>query len=327
MERIPDRAGCDEGRLAPATCGVLVAALAVAPVTAPASTTFDIRGKWQVAAQGGAPQSNTYDTIDLSSGRFTGHGAGDPPLQSVTWSVSGTVTGNQITQTVVYTGGGYTATLTGTIAPDGNHMSGTFNDSAGHNGFTWSATRVSGRPREASPGQGGDRRAGGWAGVGEAAGSGVRAAGRGTAGPGRVAARHDSRDGPARERGELARGGPDGRLRRRCVPGRPVAQWGRADRSEPEWRELQRLRGGSGHAGGGGPLEPCGPAAAWPGPRPFPHPRPLQRGDGARHHLDAIDRCDGTLTKVTRGVVVVRDLRKRRNITVRAGKSYLARAP
>ena len=42
---------------------------------------------------------------------------------------------------------------------------------------------------------------------------------------------------------------------------------------------------------------------------------------------DTIDRCDGTLTKVTRGTVVVRDFRKRRNITVRAGKSYLARAP
>ena len=42
---------------------------------------------------------------------------------------------------------------------------------------------------------------------------------------------------------------------------------------------------------------------------------------------DTIDRCDGTLTKVKRGVVVVRDNRKHRNITVRAGKSYLARAP
>ena len=41
---------------------------------------------------------------------------------------------------------------------------------------------------------------------------------------------------------------------------------------------------------------------------------------------DTIDRCDGTLTRVKRGVVVVRDLRRRRNITVRAGKSYLARA-
>jgi CSLREA domain-containing protein len=42
---------------------------------------------------------------------------------------------------------------------------------------------------------------------------------------------------------------------------------------------------------------------------------------------DTIDRCDGTLTRVKRGVVVVRDARKRRNITVRAGNSYLARAP
>ena len=46
------------------------------------------------------------------------------------------------------------------------------------------------------------------------------------------------------------------------------------------------------------------------------------------------DRCDGTLTKVTRGSVVVRDFRLRRRVVVRAGKrtrgggrgSYLARA-
>ena len=42
---------------------------------------------------------------------------------------------------------------------------------------------------------------------------------------------------------------------------------------------------------------------------------------------ETVDRCDGTLTKVKRGIVVVRDFRKRRSITVRAGKSYLARAP
>jgi hypothetical protein len=42
---------------------------------------------------------------------------------------------------------------------------------------------------------------------------------------------------------------------------------------------------------------------------------------------DTADRCDGTLTRVRRGVVVVRDFRRHRNITVRAGKSYLARAP
>jgi hypothetical protein len=39
------------------------------------------------------------------------------------------------------------------------------------------------------------------------------------------------------------------------------------------------------------------------------------------------DRCDGTLTRVSRGRVVVRDFRRRKNITLRAGKSYLARAP
>jgi hypothetical protein len=39
------------------------------------------------------------------------------------------------------------------------------------------------------------------------------------------------------------------------------------------------------------------------------------------------DRCDGTLTRVTRGRVAVRDFRRRRTVVVRAGKSYLARAP
>jgi CSLREA domain-containing protein len=41
---------------------------------------------------------------------------------------------------------------------------------------------------------------------------------------------------------------------------------------------------------------------------------------------ETIDRCDGTLTKVTRGTVVVRDFRKKKNVIVKAGKSYLARA-
>jgi hypothetical protein len=38
------------------------------------------------------------------------------------------------------------------------------------------------------------------------------------------------------------------------------------------------------------------------------------------------DRCEGTLTKVTQGVVAVRDFVRRRTITLRAPKSYLARA-
>jgi hypothetical protein len=39
------------------------------------------------------------------------------------------------------------------------------------------------------------------------------------------------------------------------------------------------------------------------------------------------DRCDGTLTTVKRGRVAVRDFRRKKTIIVRAGKSYLARAP
>jgi hypothetical protein len=37
-------------------------------------------------------------------------------------------------------------------------------------------------------------------------------------------------------------------------------------------------------------------------------------------------RCDGTLTKVTSGRVAVRDFKRKKTVTVKAGKSYLARA-
>ena len=38
------------------------------------------------------------------------------------------------------------------------------------------------------------------------------------------------------------------------------------------------------------------------------------------------DRCEGTFTKVTRGTVQVRDLKRRKTVTVKAGHSYLAHA-
>jgi hypothetical protein len=37
------------------------------------------------------------------------------------------------------------------------------------------------------------------------------------------------------------------------------------------------------------------------------------------------ERCDGTLTTVRRGTVSVRDLKRRKTVTVKAGRSYLAR--
>ena len=39
------------------------------------------------------------------------------------------------------------------------------------------------------------------------------------------------------------------------------------------------------------------------------------------------DRCDGTLTHVNQGTVVVNDLVRHKNVTVHAGGSYLAKAP
>jgi hypothetical protein len=38
-----------------------------------------------------------------------------------------------------------------------------------------------------------------------------------------------------------------------------------------------------------------------------------------------IDRCDGTLTQVKLGSVLVRDIKRRKNVIVGAGKQYLAR--
>jgi hypothetical protein len=39
------------------------------------------------------------------------------------------------------------------------------------------------------------------------------------------------------------------------------------------------------------------------------------------------DQCNGTLTRVEKGVVVVEDLRRHKRIVLRAGKSYLVKAP
>ena len=42
---------------------------------------------------------------------------------------------------------------------------------------------------------------------------------------------------------------------------------------------------------------------------------------------ETVDRCDGTLTRVVEGSVRVRDRVRHRTVIVRAGRSYLARAP
>ena len=61
--------------------------------------------------------------------------------------------------------------------------------------------------------------------------------------------------------------------------------------------------------------------------RPLPHPRPVGAATVRGTKWTVVDRCDGTLTKVNRGEVAVRDFRRKKTITVSAGRSYLARAP
>ena len=39
------------------------------------------------------------------------------------------------------------------------------------------------------------------------------------------------------------------------------------------------------------------------------------------------DQCDGTLTTVSEGSVLVRDIQLKKNVVVSAGASYLARSP
>ncbi len=41
---------------------------------------------------------------------------------------------------------------------------------------------------------------------------------------------------------------------------------------------------------------------------------------------DTIDRCDGTLIRVTKGRILVTDLKQRKDVTLKAGQSYLAKA-
>ena len=61
-------------------------------------------------------------------------------------------------------------------------------------------------------------------------------------------------------------------------------------------------------------------------PREVPHQRPYAAATVRGTVWSIADRCDGTLTHVTRGTVVVSDLVRHKSITVRAGHSYLALA-
>jgi len=72
---------------------------------------------------GSGSYHHTLDTVtvNLTSGSFVGEGTYDPN-SSYTWDITGNITGNDITFTIVYTGSnaGYTLNGVGTISADGS---------------------------------------------------------------------------------------------------------------------------------------------------------------------------------------------------------------
>jgi hypothetical protein len=120
-----------------------LAALAVAAGPTVAATPFDLQGSWDCCGSGGAaPQTWNIATTDLNSGQVIGSGVGG----SLTFDIRATANGDQITYSASYNElPSYTATWTGTIAANGRSMSGTWSDTNGQSG-TWIATRRTAPP-------------------------------------------------------------------------------------------------------------------------------------------------------------------------------------
>jgi hypothetical protein len=122
------------------TVGTAAAGLSIGLASSASATPgFDIRGSWsEVASTQGAnyPQTVTYTTEDMKTGAVTGSDVGG----GATFTVTGTLNGSTLTTDTVEPG--YTSHAVGTIKRSGSTltMSGTFTDSVGHPGGTFTAT-------------------------------------------------------------------------------------------------------------------------------------------------------------------------------------------
>ena len=165
----------------------------------------------------------------------------------------------------------------------------------------------------------------------------VRPAEGGTRAAGRHARRHAEGEHQADERGKQRGCDPVGLVLGRRVPGAPVAHGlgEGADHAAAEGSQLRvvpqrRERRGGLAAGARGrarssrkkTIRKLSGNAKGKFRTKGKHSSATVRGT----KWTVTDRCDGTLTKVKRGKVTVRDFRRRRNVVVKAGKSYLARA-
>ena len=170
--------------------------------------------------------------------------------------------------------------------------------------------------------------------AGQPEGDRVRAADRVALDSGGFHTRHAPRDRQVELSAQSARPDPVRPVQRRRLPGAPVAQaeGQGADRAAAE--------------GPGGRAQALRPRRRERGGRPRRRRlsrRTIRRLRGrakgryrtrGRRSAATVrgtkwtvaDRCDGTLTKVKRGKVAVRDFRKKKTIVLRRGKSYLAKA-
>jgi hypothetical protein len=300
-----------------------------AAATAGASTTHDLTGSWDCCGSGGAAaQIFKITSMDLSSGSFSG--TATYPSGTAFSPISGTASGNSVSLTTgPYYGSSYSATFTGTISADNNTMSGTWQSNASQSG-TWTATRTSGGGPPVPPPVLGPT-------VNVAVVSGqvfVKLPGQG------FVPLSAARQIPAGSQVDARRG-----VVRLTSAANTSGAVQSGDFTGAVFQVLQsrRLHGLTDLNLTGGSFRGCvarGGRAAVARRLSSRVVRRLRGSANGRFRTrgrysaatvrgtiwDTADRCDGTLTRVQRGVVDVRDFRARRNVTVRAGRSYLARA-
>lgn len=106
-----------------------------------ASAQTSISGTWSCCGSGGAGEQ-TWEINESGSGSLSGTGY-DPGTTTVFATITGNVSGSNVTITTTYTSVSYTATFIGTVSAGSGAMSGTWSDTHNVSG-TWTATLTGG---------------------------------------------------------------------------------------------------------------------------------------------------------------------------------------
>ncbi len=286
----------------------------------------DIRGTWICCTNptGGAGNSTTLITSeDLNSGQWSGWGYGG----GFTWPVSGTLTGNQFTATIPFYNEltTYSAQYNGTIT--GKRMAATWSDNRGQGG-TWTATEAAAPP---PPVAGAELNAKVVTGAVK-----IKL-------PGTTAFVDLSKVAVQLPVGTVV-DTTNGTIALTAAQSITSKKTATADFYKGVFKIGQKAtrRAVTDLALTGGSFAACGAASAAGGAAAAQKTK-VRMLWGKGHGLfrtsgryasatirgtqwETVDYCDGTLVKVTQGAVTVRDIPRKRDVTVRAGHQYFARA-